>query len=446
MNTFNDRSDMLLAVAPPAGFLMEPGREGMFILKPGPAPLPDPHNGVYIDRPLYGNHYERVLFDGKLNVEHFGARLKYQYDDRADIQAAVEFAESLYSPSNQCGAHLFMKSGQTPRIEGGLKFKRPIRVEFLSTITHDATSGNAVTFHETAPTAYPGKWDVFFDGIGSKYATSAPQSINQNGPTGLRINKMIFSRFVCRELFGFSNRGLHLDGTGQQYAGQVVQHCDMWFGQIVNNGVGISAPSLDASSSSVQALRIFVQNLYQNYRNYEDTLATCSNTVRLNAMDNANEIGIYSNGRYNDFYVGFTGTPGTSLKLGPTSDFNSFRFANNTSTDIIINDNAATGSHDVVVCRAPNNLPATQASVVHYTVYKNNYGCPIEVSLVAKMPAGTRVTLSVGPRTGIIDNPAFGVSGATDVPLTFRVPTGGKWRVFSHGSGITYSSAVIREA
>lgn len=222
-----------------------------------------------------------------------------------------------------------------------------------------------------------------------------PVTVNTSGAVGITIRAMTFSRFEVRTMLGFDFIALELDGRGLTYPSnnQVIQHNHFVLGQFANNGVGLQLHSLDAATSSVQGNRFDIQNIYQNAFNIVDGDATykasSSNTYYINAMDNETSVGIESFSPYNKFYVGFTGSPSTSLRLNSGSDFNRFEFANNFSTDITVNQNGG-GAHNTVICQPPSILPQTGVTVTNDVDQNNDFGCSIMV--VAPISAAGRAT------------------------------------------------------
>ncbi|MDH7785085.1 hypothetical protein QBD01_001085 [Ochrobactrum sp. 19YEA23] len=70
--------------------LLEPGREGLFVLKAGIAADDDPMEGVLVKSNTPGYYWRRV-FDGPVDVRWFGARLDGSFDDTLNVQAALDF-------------------------------------------------------------------------------------------------------------------------------------------------------------------------------------------------------------------------------------------------------------------------------------------------------------------------------------------------------------------
>ncbi|MBZ5761784.1 hypothetical protein LAV84_21065 [Rhizobium sp. VS19-DR104.2] len=155
-------------------------------------------------------------------------------------------------------------------------------------------------------------------------------------------------------------------------------------------------------------------------------------------MDNEYAIGIDTYCPYNKWYIGFTGQPGTSIRLnGPGCDYNRFEFSNNISTDIVINRNSA-GDHNTIICQPPSTLPQTGVSVVGNTNYENDFGCPLVV-VVPVSGGGTYNLYMTGP-SGTVTASANLLAGG---PVTIFVKDGWKWKLFSTGGTVNYGTASI---
>lgn len=428
-----------------SAYLKEPGREGQFTLKAGSIPLSDPNEGVYIASDTAGYYWERLNHRMSFDVRWFGAKLDNSTDDTAAFQAAINFASlwtnTPYSPKAEVycePGHIFKTTSQLNASGVGLK------ITILSQQFYYNTTGYAWFFNELQPAGASSYWDVFMEGIFAQPGIGAfPVAPNASGTVGIGMRAMTFSKFEVRKISGFDFKAVEFDCRGITYPSnnQVIQHNTFKFGQIANNGYGVWALSLDAEHSGFQANRIEVQNIYQNYMDIVDGDATfkasTSNTWVINAMDNATTVGFDSYSPFNEVYIGFTGAPGTSLRLNAGSDFNRFTFANNFSTAITVNENGG-GDNNTIECQPPSNLPQTGVTVSNGVDQTNNFGCPISV-VVPVSGGGTYQLYLTGPSGTVTASSNLVANG----PITIHVKHGWKWKLFTTGGTVNYGTASI---
>lgn len=429
----------------------EGGRNGIFVARAGSQPKSDPAEGVYFPSNTAGYYFERYGTGMKFDVRWFGAVLDNSTDDTSAFQACITFASSFTGTPYSPVAEVYCPPGYLFKTTSQLNLTVPLKLNIRSLNIYHNTTGIAWFFHENLPVGYNGPWDVDLEGVlASPGVGGFPAGPNTGGNIGIAIRSMTFSRFKCQQIQGFSHKAVELDGRGISYGvpgggGQVIQHNDFHFGQIVNNAVGIWAFSLDAATSSVQANRFFIQNIYQNWCNIitgDATYhATTSNTWDINAMDNCTAVGIDSFSMYDRFYVGFAGAPGTTLRRNPQSDYNHYEFNNNLSTDIVLNEGGG-GKHDTLRCKPPNNLPANGVTVTNGADYTNTYGCPISVT-VPMTGTGTYQMIITNPQGGAYAISAVAAGGYAAFPT---LQHGWKWKVFTTSGSITYGGALILAA
>lgn len=426
-----------------SAYLKEAGREGQFTLRSGSIPLSDPNEGVYVASNTAGYYWERLAHGMKFDVRWFGAKLDNSTDDTAAFQAAIDFASlwanTPYSPRSE----VYCPPGFIFKTTTALICNTPIRLDIRSLQFHYGTSGFAWDFHTVAPAIYSSRWHVWMEGVYAQPGTGGvPASQNGTGPSAFRIRSMIYSDFYVGQINGFSNIAIYFDGTGTTYSNQVIQHNRFTVGLIVYNGVGIYARSLNSTGSQFQGNEVHVQQINGNFLNISDGdasyFASSSNSWYLNAMDNEGSVGIDTYCAYNKWYIGFTGQPGTSLRLnGANCDYNRFEFSNNVSTDIVINHNSP-GDHNTIICQPPSNLPQTGVTVTNGVDYHNDFGCPISV-FVPVSGGGTYALYLTGPSGTATISSAMAANG----PITIPVKPGWKWKLFTTGGTVTYGTASI---
>lgn len=269
------------------------------------------------------------------NVLDYGAVGDGVTDDTSAIQAAIDAAQSL-SINQGRGGKVYAPSGLTFKIDSGLVISKPIGVEFNSMINYTPSSGEAITTGENGWQQY---YDLYFFGLTNVGGnTSTPSSYNEAGSTGIKINAFIFSRLRVDVIQGFTYCGVWLNGKGDVFSPQIIQHNRFDFGQVVNNGNGIFSSSLDAATSSVEANFFHIENIYQNFFNIwldiqNQSGATTSNYFLIDAMDNANQAGggqgMQINGCYNRFDITYLGC---NVWFGATSAHNTLNVYNTAAT------------------------------------------------------------------------------------------------------------------
>lgn len=285
--------------------------------------------------------------DNIFDVRDYGAVLDGATDDTAAFQAAINAASALTGNPYGPRAEVFCPIGHVFKTTSKLNLSVPLRLNIQSHQFYFNATGSAWWVNELAPVGASSYWDINLAGIYAQpYAGAFPVFVNATGSVGITIRNMTFSKVNIGQLHGFTRSGMELDGRGLTYAGQVVQHNTIRLGQVANNGIGIRALSQDAATSSVQANLIEAQNVYQNFINYKDGDATyhasTSNTIRFNAMDNCTSPGgagldLWS--PFNNYYVGFAGAPGTSLRWNAGANHNRVIFGNGPSTNVTVVNN-----------------------------------------------------------------------------------------------------------
>jgi hypothetical protein len=428
-------------------YLAEYGREGVFMLRSGTPPISDPNEGVFVPSNTAGYYWERV-HAWSFDIRWFGAKMDGSTNDGAAIQAAINLAGSITGASGGPRAAVYAPPGRTIRLDQQVNISVPIKIDIRSYIVTALTAGFLFAVNPLSISAAGNSgYDMYFEGaVGPGGAF--PASRNDAGLTFMIIRSMIFSRLTVRYLSGFSRDGILCDGTGGAYTGgqqQSILHNTFDLGVVANNGYGFYSISLHAETHQFQGNRVKIQNCLQNFMGIVDGqagfTAGTSNTYDINAIDNATSVCIDTYCPFNTWYIGFTGAPGTSLRMnGNDCDYNEFSFSNNLTSDIVINDNAA-GIHNAIRCKAPSNLPASQA-VSNGVDYTNNFGCPISVT-VPMSGTGTYQMIITDPRGGTHTLGSVASGGYATFPTLHH---GWKWKLFTTTGTVTYGTAVILAA
>lgn len=429
----------------------EGGRNGLFAIRAGSQPKADPNEGVYMASNMAGYYLERLFAGLDFDIEWFGAQLDNSTDDTAAIQAAVDFASSFTNTPYSARAGIHCGPGKIFKTTGKISLNTPIRIRLESLQFHySSVAGSAWFINELQPAGASSYWDIYMEGAICQPAGSAfPTTIAATGPHFMSIRAMTFSRVEVRQVLGFAGYAFELDGRGITYPSnnQIIQHNHFILGQIANNGVGIWMQSASSATSSVQGNRFDIQNIYQNNTNFADGDATYfannSNTYYINAMDNEQAVGIDTWCSFNKWHVGFSGAPGTTLRLnGAAADKNRFEFTNNESTSIVINWPATAGNDNEIRCAVPNTLPSTPA-VVSGVAQTNNFGCPVNVK-VPMTGSGTYTEFLVKPDGTTL---TLGTAASSGGVVTFpALKHGWGWKIFVNSGTLALSTALITAA
>jgi hypothetical protein len=393
------------------------------------------------------------------NVFDYGAKGDGTTDDSTAFQNSIDAAQAAHSPLGGASGIVYAPAGYEYKIATGLVINIPIIFDCQSFINYTPTSGTALMIGASAPTYGNQAYDIHIAGlVNSTGNTGQPTSINTSGTTGIQVNSMAFSRLRVDAIQGFTYRGLYLDGLGDLGFQQVIQHNTIQIGQIVNNGLGLSTVSLDASSSSVEANRFDIQNIYQSYTNIQvddaSHYASTSNTFLIDSMDDnaSGGVGLDMYGRYNYVRIGYTAC---AIRMNTSAMYNTVYVQNNLTTGLII---SYGGTNNWITSGPPDSgqLPATNVSITAGTVYQNVYGVPIVVYFSALITPSTGSSETVNANVGNTSSPAAVLTAASaamttpdskEFPFTLYVPPGYYWSVTTSGSGTaTLSSATILQA
>lgn len=273
----------------------------------------------------------------KYNILDYGVVADGVADDSSAFQALINTTEALgLTTLGTPKAEIYCPAGYIIKLNTGLRISKPAVVDIKSPILYDNSTGVALTIGTSYQWMQYG--DFYFQGLYSNALSAMPSSINNSGNSGLQINHMQFSKFRCDTIQGFSKYGAYMNGFGDVFSNQVIQHNHFDFGQITNNGLGLYLLSLDAATSSAQANKIDIQNVYQNFGCIQldkpGYCATDSNTFNINAMDNSYGAasgghGILFYGKWNNFRIGYTGT---DIYGAGQAAYNSFYLYNTKAT------------------------------------------------------------------------------------------------------------------
>ncbi len=393
-----------------------------------------------------GGGYHWVREDEKnIDVFQAGAFGDGVTDDYPYVQDAINYLISL-SPvvAGAFSGALIAPQGYTYKISTQLLISVPIKLHFLGNLYWSGSSGYCIRIG-TGDTWAVG-YDIYIRNAWADKNLSFPTTI-VNGGTGLMlITSMTFSKVKIDHAQGFSDTVLYFLANGAFGYQQVVQHNTFDLGQIVNSGIGINMLSLDAASSSAQANRFYIQNIYQNYKNIviDDPThaATNSNTFSINAMDNCRDVGLDLYGHLNVFYIGFAGAPGTALREN-SSYGNTIVFGNSIPTDLVINFGA--NAKNTITCAnpGPGYLPGNQG-ITSGTAYQNTYGVSTQVICSAAFSVTGGVQVMYGKDAGSLEvvQTINGTAGNI-VPINIISQPGWYWKLFTVSGSVSYGIAKI---
>lgn len=390
------------------------------------------------------------LAEQEVSVFMFGAKGDGSTDDQPAFQHTVDYicrSGAVPVAGVSCGRG-FAPGGRIYKFGSILNLSTPLSFHVEGAIYFPGVTGTAVRIGTDAGWALG--YDLFFETIYGD-GGAQPVAVVGGGTRGVLMTNIVFSKVVLGSVYGFSLVGVDLDGFGDFGYQQTVQHNRFEFRQIVNNGYGLRMLSLNPATSSVQANRFEIQNIYQNYTNIliDDGThsSTNSNTFVINAMDDEQSIGIDCYGSLNDFWIGFTGAPGTSLVMRSNSYGNTFRFGNTSETAVVIQYG---GLNNRVITAPPSQsqLPVGGVAVANNTSYQNTYGVPIMVYVPLAVSPTSSIRLDVGPDVSALQTVASYGAAAADVSFTatFRVPAGGYWRLFKLAGTVTIGTAAFQDA
>lgn len=265
------------------------------------------------------------------NVLDYGATGNGVTDDTAAIQTAINDAVALQTGIYP-GGGVYAPPGYNFFVAGNLTIPKPIRVRFESFISSNLASGDCLVIGSAGWAQY---YDMEFAGfVNIAGNTGMPASVDTSGASAVHVLNLVFSRLKIGAIQGWTNNGMYLDGTGEMFSPQVIQHNRISIGQLVNNGVGINCQSLSASTSSVEANFIHVSDSYQNFNGTvldptNSSGATTSNYFLFDAIDNANTAdggqGIQVNGSFNRLDITYLGT---NVWFGPGASYNTLNLYN----------------------------------------------------------------------------------------------------------------------
>jgi hypothetical protein len=393
------------------------------------------------------------------NVFDFGAVGDGSNDDSTAFQNAINAAESSHSPLGGPSGLVYAPPGYKFKIGSGLTINVPIAFKCLSFIEYSPTTGTAITIGASSPTYGNQAYDIYIAGLyNSTGNTGQPSSINTSGTTGIQVNSMAFSRLHVGAIQSFTYRGMYLDGLGDVYSPQVIQHNTIKLGQVVNNGIGLVMISLDAATSSVEANHFEIQNVYQSFTNIQvddsTHIASTSNTFFIDSMDDnaSSGLGLDMYGLYNYVYIGYTAC---KIKMESSAEYNTVYIQNNLSSGSTI---AYGGTNNWVTTGPPGSgqLPASGVTITLGSIVQNTYGVPIVVYFSALITPTSSSSETVNACVGSTSSPGTVLTAAAasmtspdskEFPFTLFVPPGYYWSVNKSGSGtVTMSSATIVQA
>lgn len=383
------------------------------------------------------------------NIDVFmaGAHGDGSTDDYSYFQAAIDYVQTLNLVAGAVTGSVIAPFGYTYKIGTQLVLSVPLKFHVLGNLYWSASTDYAIKVGTGA--TWNVRYDIYIKNAWADSTLSFPTTINSAGVGLMTINSMTFSTVKIDTATGFNNRILYLLADGSLGYQQVVQHNTFDLGQIVNSGIGISLLSLDAASSSAQANRFYIRNIYQNYKNIEidDSThsASNSNTFYINAMDNCRDVGLDLYSHLNYFYIGFAGAPGTALREN-SSYGNTIEFGNSVPTDLVINFGATAANTIRCANPGPASLPASQG-VASGTNYQNTYGIPL--SIYGNLTFSTAGTVQVyyGKNSGAL-SVVQTISGSADtsIPVHLTIPPGYYYKLFTTSGTVNLGTLSLNAA
>lgn len=376
-----------------------------------------------------------------VSVLDFGAVGDGVTDDAGAIQAAIDYVESLSTPTEGQAGRVFAPAGYVFKIGTGLEVSTPIEMEFLSYLNYTPTTGSALTIgaEEPDPAGRHTGYRIYLAGVRAVNGNSGlPGSANLSGCHGIRIKTMQFSTLEVGKIIAFTGAGLYADCSGTTYSGQHVQDNTINLGEVAYNGIGIYNNSLSAGTDACQVNFFNVQNCFSNWLNISDDAtnnAGSSNTYNFAAMDAPATGGtagsIYSS--FNKFYFGFL--DGT-IVFQASSASNTMVAVNTAATGALFTD-AGTNNHVWIgggslsagKLAIADTTPATSSTVAAFTVaggIASDNNIIAGQSLIAYGPAGMVASYGGGAAASMQTNRSdIHGSGATV----------GQWAVFGKDAG-----------
>lgn len=289
------------------------------------------------------------------NVFNYGAVGDGTTDDTTAIQNTINAAQAISTYPYGPRARVYAPEGYVFKVTGNLAINSQVNVDFRSNILDYGTTGDLITICKVAPSPYMNWCNIFFQGLLSQPGnTTVPSSCNLSGRTAFRINAAAFCRFHIQSIQGFTKYGIYLDGLGDVFAPQVVQHNNFDLGQITNCGIGIFLDSLDGATSSAEANRFNIQDINQCWINLQidDATHSVSNSNRfiIDAMDTSapNSQGGHGGLVYGSCNLFDLTYLGTDFYFGPTSSHNTINVYNPASTGGVIWQGGTSNHYNVV--------------------------------------------------------------------------------------------------
>lgn len=284
------------------------------------------------------------------NVMDYGAVGDNSTDDTTAIQNCINAAQAVFPVYGAAGGEVYVPPGLTFKVAGHLSISYPITVKFRSFINYTPTSGVCLTI---GASGWAQNYDLEFVGlINSTGNSSMPTGWNGSGTTGIQVNNMCFSRLKVNVVQGFTRDGIYLDGLGDVFSPQVIQHNRMDFYQVVNNGCGIRFTSAGAATSSVEANFVHISDLYQSFVGFQfddgSHSASTSNYLLIDALDNANT---GSGGQGGEIFGSFNRIDitylGTNIWFGGSASHNTLNVYNTAATGASYTSGGTSNSYNI---------------------------------------------------------------------------------------------------
>lgn len=364
--------------------------------------------------------------------------------DWTAIQSTINYVNTLALVAGAVTGEVILPFGYTYCVDETLYLDIPIKFNCQGNLYWAAKSGYCIRVGRGV--GWNVQYDIYIRNAWADSKLSFPTTWVSGGTGLMLLTSITFSTIKIDTATGFTEAVLYMWADGALGYKTVVQHNTFNLGQIVNSGRGIRMSSLDAASSSAQANRFYIQNIYQNYDNIVlEGTATNSNTFWINAMDNCRNVGIDLYGHLNHFYVGFAGAPGTALRENSTYG-NTVEFGNSVPTDLVLNFGASAMNTIRCANPGPSYLPASQ-SVVSGTNYQNTYGLPLSIYGNVTFTTTGTVQVYYGKNASNLNvvQTITGLAGTT-LPIHMVVPPGYYYKLFTTTGTVSLGTLSLNAA
>lgn len=389
---------------------------------------------------------------GEVGLEQFGAVGTGMHDDA--MTRALAWAQVPNSTGEERNASLTFGAGKTLNLSQQFSIDTPISLVVNSMVMDYGTTGVCLTIAKNFSNRNTG-WNIRFP-VGARCVngnTASPTKRDTTKRTFMEVRRMQFSELEIGKLIAFPCDGLYLNGSENVYTNQHIQQNRIKLGQVAYCGAGLKLLSNSAQTGGVQANRIEIQDIFQNFHNMDwDTDGysnSTSNTVVVQAMDMhaSGGYGLNCFASFNTFIFGFVES---SLLFQASAFYNTVRIGNNQSSGVAISD---VNNTNWLITAPPDlsQLPTSQGISLD-TEYRNLFGVPViayftaNITATTSKPSGLSVKIGrntaslvevLKPEVGFSSSPA-----ATSIPVSIILKHGDIFKISRTGEGLLSLSNV----